>query len=255
MTVMSPAAGTREKRDPTPVTETPSADARFYVIMAAVSALLIFAGFAPSFYLKPVIHAPPPLSMLTVVHGVVFTAWMILFVTQASLIATGRAALHRQLGMMGALLFGAMITLGFATAITAGRLGHVPPGAPAPLAFMALPLISFAVTGALVAAALWNRRRSAWHKRLMLAALFSMTGPGTGRLAIPLGFAEQGVWIAVVVSELLLAAAIAYDYMTHKRVHPAYWWSAGAFSFIHISLLWAFSSPDWLAFARAITGG
>lgn len=255
MTVVSLTTETQRKLQTAPSIEAPSTDARFYVIMAAVCSLLIFAGFAPSFYLKPVIHAPPPLSLLTVTHGVVFTAWMILFVTQASLIATGRAALHRQLGMMGALLFGAMITLGLVTGITAGRLGHAPPGAPAPLAFMALPLISFTVTGALVAAALWNRRRSAWHKRLMLAALFSMTGPGTGRLAIPLGFAAQGVWIAVVVTELLLAVAIAYDYMTHKRVHPAYWWAAGAFAAIHFLLVWAFSSPDWLAFARWITSG
>ncbi len=253
MTVMSSATGAQ--RQAAPSTEAPNADARFYVIMAAVCSLLIFGGFAPSFYLKPVIQAPPPLSMLTVTHGVVFTAWMILFVTQASLIATGRAALHRQLGMMGALLFGAMLTLGFVTAITAGRLGHVPPGAPAPLAFMALPLISFTVTGVLVAAALWNRRRSAWHKRLMLASLLTMTGPGTGRIVIPLGFAAQGVWIAVVVVELLLAVAIAHDFRVHKRVHPAYWWAAGALAVIHVSLLWAFSSPDWLAFARWITSG
>lgn len=235
--------------------EAPGADAPFFVVMASVSALLIFAGFAPSFYLKPVLHAPPPLSMLTVTHGVVFTAWMVLFIAQASLIAANRAALHRQLGMMGVLLFGAMITLGFSTAITAGRLGHIPPGAPPPLAFMALPLISFTATAGLVAGALWNRRRSDWHKRLMLAGLFTMTGPGTGRIAVPLGLAPQATWISVVVSELLLAAAIAYDYRKYGRIHPAYVWAAGVFAAIHLALLWAFSSPDWLAFARFLTSG
>jgi hypothetical protein len=51
-----------------------NAGARFYFTMALVSAAVIFAGFAPSFYLKSLIHAPPPLSALTVTHGLVFTA-------------------------------------------------------------------------------------------------------------------------------------------------------------------------------------
>src|SRR5690348_17892787 len=72
--------------------EARDADARFYLTMVLIAAVIVFLGFAPSFYLKSVIHAPPPLSLLTVVHGVVFTGWMALFITQASLIATKRPA-------------------------------------------------------------------------------------------------------------------------------------------------------------------
>jgi uncharacterized membrane protein YozB (DUF420 family) len=228
-------------------------EARFFLVMSIVAVAILFLGFAPSFYLKPVIQAPPPLSLLTTVHGVVFTVWMALFVTQASLIYAGNTALHRQLGMMGALLFGMMMTLGYWTAITAGRLGHAPPGAPDPLAFMALPLIAITGTLVLVGMALWNRRYSDWHKRLMLAAMFSLTSPGTGRIVIPLGFAPQGTWIALATAEALLAAAIAYDYVTAKRVHPAYWYAVVIFAVVHIAVAWAFSSPAWFAFAQAIT--
>ena len=50
-------------------------DATFYLIMAIVPAVLLFLGFAPSFYLRGVIPAPvPALSQLSSVHGVVFTA-------------------------------------------------------------------------------------------------------------------------------------------------------------------------------------
>jgi hypothetical protein len=248
------AAGAPAANTAAPVEEAPRSDARFYLVMAGIAALLILAGFTPSFYLKPLIKAPPPLSALTVVHGVVFTGWMALFLAQATFIATNRVKLHRQLGIAGAVLFGAMLSLGFSTAITAGRLGHIPPGAPEPLAFMALPVVSFALTGGLVVAALWLRRRSDWHKRLMLAGLFTMTGPGTGRIAIPLGFAQQGVWIAVVVAELLLLAAIAYDQWRYKRVHPAYLIAAALSAGLHLFLAWAFASPPaWMAFARWLT--
>ena len=235
--------------------ETQRSDATFYLGMAIVSALLIFAGFAPSFDLKSVIHAPPPLSQLTVVHGVVFTAWMVLFLTQATLVSADRLALHRQLGIVGAVLFGIMLSLGCSVAITAGRLGHAPPGAPAPLYFMALPLIGIAATLLLVIAALLNRRRSDWHKRLMLAALFTLTPPGTARIAIPAGLAAEGIWIALGVAEALLVVAMIYDYSKRRHVHRAYWFAGFVFATVHIGVWWAFSSPTWFAFAKAITRG
>jgi len=233
--------------------ETSSSDANFYLVMVSVAAVIVFVGFAPSFYLKSIIHAPPPLTQLTIAHGVVFTAWVLLFVLQSSLIASKRPAPHRQLGILGAILFGAMISLGLSTAITAAQLGHAPPGAPPPLAFLALSLFVILAALALVAMGLWNRRRSDWHKRLMLASLFVMTGPGTGRIAIPLGFASQEVTIGFVVTELLLAVAVWYDYRVHKRVHPAYWVAAAVVIAAHYGVMWAFGSPTWITLAKAIT--
>jgi hypothetical protein len=235
--------------------ETQRSDAAFFLTMAIVSALLIFAGFAPSFYLKAVIHAPtPPLTQLTIVHGVVFTAWVALFITQTSLIAADRIALHRQLGILGAILFGAMVSLGYSVAITAARLGHTPPMGPPPLAFLALPLLGITATLILIARALLNRRRSDWHKRLMLAAMFTLTPPGTARIMVPLGQAANATWIALGVFEALLVVAMLYDYRTHKRVHPAYWFSLALAVVLHVAVWWAFSSPVWLSFAKAITG-
>jgi uncharacterized membrane protein YozB (DUF420 family) len=238
------------------LTEARGADARFYLTMALISATIIFLGFSPSFYLRSVIHVPlPPLSLLTVTHGIVFTAWIATFVTQAALIATGKPSVHRRLGVVAGILFGAAVTLGFWTAITAGRLGHHPPGSPAPLAFMALPLFAIVAALLLVAGALWNRRNSAWHKRLMLASVFMMTGPGTGRIAIPLGLAPYGSQIAIVAAELLLVSSMIYDYRSHKRIHRAYWVAAAVFVTFHVAVTWAFDSPSWLALARSITEG
>ncbi len=227
-------------------------ESRFFLIMAIVACAILLIGFTPSFYLKPLIKAPPPLSLLTIVHGIVFTLWMGLFITQAYLIDTARPALHRQLGMMGALLFGIMVTLGYWTAITAGRLGHAPPGAPEPLAFMALPLFGITSSLVLVMLALWNRRYSDWHQRLMLAAMFSLTGPGTGRILIATGLGAQP-HVALVVADVLLLIAMGEDYRTMRRVHPAYWYALGVLVVAQIVIAWAFVSPTWLAIAQALT--
>ncbi len=234
--------------------ESQRSDATFYLTLTLVSVAMIFIGFAPSFYLKAFIHAPvPPLSPLTIVHGAVFTAWLLLFVTQASLIAADNVALHRQIGIVGAVLFGAMLSLGYSTAITAARLGHAPPGAPAPLAFLALPLMGITATLILVVAALLNRRRSDWHKRLMAAAMVTLTAPGTARIAIPLGLAPEAIWIALGIIEALMAVGVIYDYRVHGRVHPAWWYALALAVILHLGIWWAFSSPIWLAFAKAVT--
>ena len=101
-----------------------------------------------------------------------------------------------------------MLSLGYSTAITAARLGHAPPGAPAPLAFLALPLMGITATLILVVAALLNRRRSDWHKRLMVAAMITLTPPGTARIFVPLGLAPEAVWLALGIVELLLAVGV-----------------------------------------------
>lgn len=223
---------------------------RFFVLFAAFVALLIFAGFTPSFYLKNVFHVPPPLSAMTRVHGVVFTAWALLFVTQAALIDVGRPALHRRLGLLGAVLLGAVLAIGVTTAINAGRLGHAPPGAPPPLVFMAVPIVGIVATATLFLAALWNRARRDVHMRYMLAGFMTMTPPATNRLAVGLGFVPQAIMIAFAIMNLLLVVALLYDWRAQKRVHPAWLWSAGTIVAAEAGIWWAFGSPAWLSFAH-----
>ena len=50
-------------------------DRRFFTGAAVIAALIAFAGFAPSYYLKPFV-ASPPLSSLAHLHGLVMTAWL-----------------------------------------------------------------------------------------------------------------------------------------------------------------------------------
>jgi hypothetical protein len=218
---------------------------RLYVTTAVLVAALIFVGFAPSYYLKGVINAPPPLSALTMVHGLVFTAWTGLFVAQATLVGIGRPRTHRQLGILGAMLFGAMVVLGLSTAITAGRLGHAPPGAPEPLRFMALPVIGILALALLVGLALINRARRDYHQRLMLASFIMIAQPAIGRMFIPAGLAAPATTLSFVAIEVILLAVIALDWRAERRVHPAWLISAGTLAVMHLLVAWAFTGPGW----------
>jgi hypothetical protein len=236
--------------------ETARADSGFYLSMAVVSAVLIFLGFAPSFYLRGLIPAPvPPLTLLGLAHGVTFTLWMLLFIAQIAFVRWDRMRWHREVGVLLGVLFGAVAMLAFITSVIAGRLGHAPPQPAPPLVFMALPLFGILLSIILVVWALACRRRGDWHKRLMLAAVFTFTGPGTGRLAIPLGLSDHMTTISLVGSEILLAIAIAYDWRKYGRLHPAYLGAIIVYVAGHAAIIWAYGSPSWLAFAEWITAG
>ena len=86
-------------------------DHRFYYAVAAGLILVVFAGFARTYYLKGMFGAPP-LPMLVHIHGAVMTLWYALFAVQVRLVATDRVAMHRKLGWAGIFLAGLVAVLG-----------------------------------------------------------------------------------------------------------------------------------------------
>lgn len=226
---------------------------RFYLSMAILLAGVVFVGFAPSFYLKGIIHAPPPLSDLTRVHGVVFTAWILLFIAQTSLVAANRRDIHRKLGIFGAVLGAAILALGAYTAIIAGKLGHAPPGAPPPLAFMAVPLIGILCFAGFVGAAILNRGRPEAHKRLMVLATLQLTPPAFGRTALMMGFLGINLFIAFGGADLLLLVAMAHDYLKMGRVHSAYLYGGAVMIASQVVTFLSAGSEAWSSFAAWLT--
>lgn len=73
---------------------------RLYTWAAAVAIAVVFFGFSRTYYLKGA-FGTPELSTLKHIHGVLMTAWFVLFFTQVRLVATQRIAVHRQLGVLG----------------------------------------------------------------------------------------------------------------------------------------------------------
>ena len=90
----------------------------FFGAMALASALTVFGGFARTYYLKAW-TGTTALQPLVHVHAIVFTAWIMLFVTQTLLVAKNRTDLHKRLGAIGGVLAVVMVVLGYLTSIAA----------------------------------------------------------------------------------------------------------------------------------------
>lgn len=202
----------------------------FFVWSAAVLALLIFAGFAPSFYLRAWFPAPPLPTTLVVVHGVAFSLWPALFVVQTVLVATTRTPIHRALGVAGAVLAAVMLVLGIIVtvqqverALEAG----LPPWFP-PIGFIfSLSAIGIVAFVGLVGAAVYYRRRPDTHKRLMLSATALISTAGIARLLPFAGLPPAGLQtfiIAMLVADLFLVALVWHDFARLGRLHPATLW-------------------------------
>lgn len=191
---------------------------RMYFWAGVAAVLVVFAGFARTFYLK-IAFGTPELPLLVHLHGLVMTSWFVLFVTQARLVAAGRTDLHRRLGVIGALLAVAVVVVGVTVAINGARLGHAPAGPP-PLVFLIVPLTDMLVFSVLVSSALWFRRRSDIHKRLMLLACVGILTAAIAR--IPRAFGADGnIIIFFSLTILGVLACVAYDTIRNRRLHPA----------------------------------
>jgi len=62
-----------------------------------------------------------PISPLRVVHGMLFFAWLIIFLIQSRLIATGNIALHRRVGVAAGFIPALMIPVAYATCVAMVR--------------------------------------------------------------------------------------------------------------------------------------
>ncbi|MDB6164769.1 MAG: hypothetical protein JWL98_2201 [Xanthomonadaceae bacterium] len=222
---------------------------RLYTIGALIALLVVFAGFAKTYYLK-LAFGTPPLSLLQQAHGLVMSSWFVLFLIQVRLIASGRRDLHRRVGVVGALLALAVLAMGTTTAIVAARLGHSP--GPPPLVFLVVPLGDMTVFALLVGAGLWFRRRSDIHKRLMLLSCVGILTAAIARIPIP-PFHAAGIPAFFMTTIVIVIACVAYDTVHNRRLHPAFGWGA-----LLIIVSWPLrlalsGTAAWLAFATWAT--
>lgn len=213
-------------------------------------ALLIFVGFAQTYYLKPW-FASPALPLLLHAHGSLMTAWILLFLVQTRLIAKQRLDLHRRLGMFGAVLMVLVFVAGVVTAIHAAKLGHSP--GPPPLVFLTVPLFNIVAFAILVGSALALRRRSDWHRRLMLVATLNMLPPALARATMQY-LHVPALPVAFGLTDIAIISALVFDTISHRHVHPAFAWGLGLVLFWEAAALALGSTPGWLGFAGWLTG-
>ena len=221
----------------------------FYVCLAIAFAILVAIGFGPTFYLKPVLAAPPLTTLITL-HGFMFTAWILLLIVQTTLVAKGRTDVHRRLGILGAILAAGMVVVGLKTAIAAVARGVSPPGAPPPLSFFAIPFFSIVLFAIFIGLAIALRRDTATHKRLMILGTAAIMGAAIARLP----FGAAGIPpVFFAIADLFLIAGIIHDWRTMGRVHRAYVWGGLLLVASQPFQLAILGTEAWIGFARWLT--
>ncbi|HEX8233612.1 MAG TPA: hypothetical protein VF559_09755 [Caulobacteraceae bacterium] len=221
----------------------------FYVTAAVLTAAVVVLGFWPSFYGRGA--ALGPLKPLLVLHGAVFTVWLGLFLAQAALVPAGRTDLHRKLGWASAAWAVVMVVLGVMAGLDTLRTGSAPPGIDL-RQFVMLPFGDIAIFAGLVGWAVAERRRPEWHKRLMTIATVGLLTPALARMpALQAG----GPAAFLGATALAVAAVIAFDWIAHRRPHPATLWSGALVALGKPLLLFTVAvSPPWLGAMDALKG-
>lgn len=202
-------------------------DNRFFAGMAVVSLVVIFIGFARTYYLAGIFKAPLP-NPLVHIHGAVFSLWILLFIAQISLITVHRVDLHRRLGMSGFGLACLMVILG--VLVATDRLArHVAnPGTETVeevRAFYAIPLADMLMFSTFVYLGFRNRTHPAVHKRLMLFATFALLDAGFDRWSI---FDPYPLPVVHAVCFFpLLAVLMVYDMWSTGKLQRVTLWANG----------------------------
>lgn len=192
---------------------------RFFLVALVVLFAVVFAGFARTYYLK-FLFGTPALPWLMQLHGALMTSWFALFFTQTCLIASHRLQWHKRLGVLGAMLALAILMIAPIVLVNGvDRELHTPQGNPAITVVFGFDLMILVDFTLLAGSALALRRRSGFHKRLMLLATCSIIMPAIGRLPISPNTMEAVFYACVFVPVIV-------DTVLHRRLHPAFGWGA-----------------------------
>jgi hypothetical protein len=228
------------------------ADHRFFLTMAIAMAVVVVLGFSmqlamgrSSFRVPVAVH----------VHALVFFGWTAFYVYQNALVATGSLRLHRRLGWIGTGWAALVVILGLYMTAMMVRRGATPFFfAPGYFLFMnSLTVLGF---GGLFAAAIRLRRRTAWHRRLMLCAMAMLTGPAFGRLLpmpLMIPWAGWGVFAAVMAWPVIGMVA---DIRRTGAIHRAWRWGVGTMVAIQLAIgIVAVSAPGLAIYRTVVAGG
>jgi len=227
-------------------------DRRFFFIMACVMAIVLVAGFSTSIVLHRSTFASPILFHL---HAFAFFGWVVLYLLQTGLAATGSIALHKRLGWLALGWVPAMVVLGTALTVFDVR-GHGGPFFFDKNEFLIGNPIGILTFAGLVAWAIALRRRTDWHQRLMLCAMASITGPGWGRL-LPMPLLIPWAWwiASFAFPAILVSVGMVADRRRQGRVHPGYGWGmATLFGALLLTDAIAYS-PVGYALTNAVVSG
>ena len=218
----------------------------FYLAITLVLIAIVVRGFWPSYFghlLRDGVARPSIIH----VHAAVFSGWMALLLAQVSLVSMGRVRLHRRLGNIG-IAYGALVlVIGLAVSFVAPVL-HVRAGEwtlDRAAGFILLPLVDMVLFAGLFGAAVAYRRTPEIHKRMILAATVALAFAAVARMSFRYPIVFLLVWLSP------LFAAMAFDLLTRRRVHPVHFVNVAVLTAAFLRIFFM-ESEGWLRIGRAL---
>lgn len=224
----------------------------FFPGLALAISLTAFAGFATT-YLGPLAAGTyDKVSWAVHAHGIVYLIWCAFLPVQATLARRAFTA-HRIMGLSSVVLVAAMAFTGFLVVGVKVQAALSGQGAPfwkasgVPIAAGLVLFLGFYI------AALLNRRRPDWHKRLMISAASVVIAAGAWRLWVAgFGFNDWAIPAALASTKLFIVAGIVHDALTRRAVHPAWWVGLGVSVLVEAASLMVVGTPLERPIAQAI---
>lgn len=179
-----------------------------HAIATAVLAVFAFIGFQ-NFYLRGQTGSGGPIAeellVYAVLHGVCFTAWMLLLVLQPLLVANRWQKLHKTLGWWFLGLAALIPVTGALVAYHGTKLDpHLPVHALEYRQFLLVMLTEMVVFAGLVITAVVNRKRAHIHRSMMLLTGLAILSAATDRTVWIQALTGHAGWWGMFAPELLL---------------------------------------------------
>ncbi len=217
----------------------------FFSAMAVMMLAAVFVGFAPTYYLAGLLRAPLPSATIHV-HGAVFSCWILLLITQTSLVSAHRMDLHKRLGIAGFLLACLMVIVGAMAATDRLARASAPPNFD-PYFFYIIPMTDMLIFATLIFFAFRARRDSPAHKRIIYVATVGLLIAAIARW--PLAFVHRNAPHAAILSYVFLLMLAGYDLWSTRKIHRATLWAGGFVIVIQQIRLPIGKTAAWHSFA------
>ena len=256
------------------LTGTPRAhalDRWIFVFMAAWFIAIVLVGFIPDSMMKVAMvkaGARAPFPAVLHMHAVLMGAFLLLLLAQTVMVATGRCALHKQVGIAAFVLVPALVAVGLILAPTMywqvwGGAHFGPPevrAALTPVVSLVENILLLQISAGLLFAlfigvALGARaKHSGMHKRMMFLATATPLGAAISRIHWLPTSMPQSPWSIFAFCMLTVAPMFLWDVIRNKRVHEAYWLWLAVYLPVAALVTFAWDKPWWHAAAQRIMG-
>ncbi len=188
----------------------------FYFGMSLMLAAIVVTGFQRTVN-QNLFHPAVPRPLLLWFHGAAFSAWIVFFIAQSTLVRVRKVSWHRFIGWFGTGLATAMVLLGFRTAVVMDRFDTVTLHQTGGDAFLSVPFYDMIAFGVLVGLAILWRKRPEFHRRLIFIATCGLMDAPLGRFDF---LFNNNLFFPCI--DLLILLGVARDLFVEKRVHKVY---------------------------------